>query len=214
MLTRSTLTLAIIGTLLLPPRVFADPIVVTSGTVAARTWDEMGAHFLAPIELGVLTTHSGLANLFYPPGASAPLRNRIQLSDVDLVGAFNGRGSIDFDFRTGQVVQLPAAVPPDTIGNPFYATYTPRFTFTGRVLGYDAAGQVAFDQAFTGVGESRFLFHGVIPPSADREGFFLTDTIFNFQTPGPVPEPATILMMAAGMGLFAGKRRIAGRSRR
>jgi hypothetical protein len=72
--------------------------------------------------------------------------------------------------------QGAAFIPPETIEAPFNAIYTPRFTFTGRVLGYDAGGDVVFSRDFTGVSESRFAFQGVIPPFAEREGFFLTDT--------------------------------------
>lgn len=108
----SALVAALCCQLVAPPPLRAYPITIISGTVAAQTWDEMGAHFTAPIQLGILTTHSGLATQFYAPGATADLSNHIQLGDVELIGAFNGPGAIDFRFTTGRTVQcLPDRCP-------------------------------------------------------------------------------------------------------
>jgi hypothetical protein len=193
--------------LVLPSSLRADPITITSGTVAAQTWDEMGAHFNAPIQFWILTTHAGLATQFYAPGATAELANHIQLSDVELMGAFNGPGAIDFRFTTGRTVQLPPGPVPVNPNYPYYLTYTAPFTFAGEVVGYGAGGAIVFSHSLRGVGDATFLFHGVAPQAADREGYFLTDTRFTFTPAKPVPEPATVLTLGGTLALLAARRR-------
>jgi hypothetical protein len=191
----------------LPSALRADPILITSGYVNAQTWDEMGAALYEPIQLGILTTHSGLDTRFYLPGEKAELSNHIQLSDVELIGAFEGPGAIDLRFTTGRTVQLPPGRVPADVGTPYYLTFTAPFTFAGEVIGYDAAGNVAFARDLRGSGTSEFIFHGVTTEWADREGYFLSDTRFTFTAAQPVPEPATMLTVAGGLASLAGWRR-------
>jgi hypothetical protein len=204
-LPRAALVLTLLLPFLLhPSALHAEPVIITSGGVSAQTWDEMGAHFSSPIQLGVLTTHSGLATLSFAPGSRVELSNHIQLSDVELVGLFNGPGAIDFRFTTGRAVQLPSTFAIDP-GNPYYETYTQPFTFSGEVVGYDAARNVVFTRDLLGRGESDFLFHGV--NASDGKRFFLTDTRFRFAPAAPVPEPATILMLLGGVATATARRR-------
>ncbi len=85
------------------------------------------------------------------------------------------------------------------------------FTFTGTLLGYDnpeRSGTPFFSQALVGAGQASVYFQET--PIIDATGYSVWFLKYDFEDAAPVPEPGTLLLVAAGAAAIAYRRRRTG----
>jgi hypothetical protein len=195
-----SVTLAACAWLLPTHRAAADPVLVTSGWINVQSYDEFGSRLFADnFDLLILSTRSGFTESFYAPGDAIDLSSRVVLDDVELYGAFEGRGRIEFTM-TGGSARLPTGPVHNEPGSQEELLFPTPFSFAGHVWGYDSRGALAYETALRGRGLAEFILLAVEPnpPYWNSAGYVLRETRYRVENAAPVPERGTLLLLAAG----------------
>jgi hypothetical protein len=191
---------------MIPAAVSAEPIPVTSGFFsvtglgASAVFDLQGADFQAAggLEPGVV----GPDLTCFPCVAGAVIS-----LDTSFLGS-SGTGSAEVDGMTFPSIGLaatnflfeaPDIVAPDTTGS--FAVTRP-FTFSGRLFGFaltDPHQTPIFERLLIGQGLVTASF--MENPNPGGPPLFSFRSIrYDFAEAAPVPEPATLLLVASGLG--------------
>jgi hypothetical protein len=202
---------------LIPVQVAADPIAITSGFfssqgphTSALNFALEGQDFRASGSMGGGEVGPDNTCAPYAPG------DVISLSSTFLASLGSGTALVDgtayaatgfaaYDF----LLDAPSIVTPGTAGA---FTVTRPFTFTGRLTGVDPA-----DETFTPIFEKLLAGRGLVTATFVEDVFptplfSLGSVRYDFSEAAPVPEPATFLLVATGVGAALRLRRRAGRA--
>ena len=202
----------VLSLLALPAPSFADPIAITSGYFQVVG---VGASASFDIRAGDLTATGSLEpGVVWPDLTCVPCAaGEVIRLDTEFLGSI-GDGSATVGDTTFPQVSFsafnflfgaPTIVAPDARTG---FSITRPFTFSGRLLGSENVDQqlVYFTRMLTGQGLLEASF--VSTPNPDGPPLFSFESIrYNFTEPEPVPEPATILLCATGLGAAFGYRR-------
>ena len=217
-MTRRVAPACLLALTMIPAAVWADPIPVTSGFFsvtglgASAIFDLQGADFQAAggLEPGVV----GPDLTCFPCVAGAV----ISLDTTFLGSSGTGSAAVDgmmfpsIGLRaTDFLFEAPDIVAPGTAGA---FTVTRPFTFSGRLSGFDPSDPhetPIFARLLIGQGLVTASF--IESPNAGGPPLFSFRSIrYDFAEPAPVPEPATLLLVASGLGAALQRRRRGGRS--
>ena len=207
--------LVLVAAIALPRASFADPVTLTGGFVeAALSFPSARGVFEGP---GFLMTFA-VEGFFTPVAFCRPVCLPGTTVDPGGVFAFTraaGSAQVDgvsypqifFDGMTGTF-----AAPSFQLTGTEDITVAQPFSFTGQVSGYLVNPFVAgftepvFTKSLSGQGVVRatFLFRDV--PETGGE-FSVQNLRYDFTAAEPTPEPGTLLLCAAGLGVLAARRR-------
>lgn len=202
---RALLPATVVIFLLLPLRVHAEPIVVTSGFLTSTGLSGVGHFDLVGAGFRVAgTTDIGLVSpsMCFPcsPGdvvdLSVDLSGRLDLDGQALIDGASAGSLFDggFFFDAGSIT-IPA--------NPEDFSVVRPFTFSGTLQGLDETGQhTIFTRALSGRGTMGVAFRA-IPVFEGVEGVDFVSILFDFESADPVPEPFTLMLVGSGLGGIA-----------
>ena len=202
---------------LLAAQVSADPIPVTAGSFTST------GHFTTTLNF-MLEAPDFRAFGFLEGGAIGPDNTCAPCAPGDVISltstfpsslgfgsavvdgtAFPTTGFVAFDL----ILDAPSIVAPGMAGS---FTVTRPFTFSGRLTGFDPP-----DETFTPIFEQLLVGRGLVTASFIENVFptalfSLGSVRYDFSEAAPVPEPATFLLVAAGVGAALRLRKRAGRA--
>ena len=180
----------------------ADPIVVANGALyydsdfgcCAALLDINGS----PVTFENFVQTSpipGAGGALLPPGSTVAFNVSVTSFDEVFTGT-----QVD---GTLQFLAAPLLLPSASVAGRIQLT-TP-FTMTGNINARTLAGAPVFSGSVGGSGSADVFLR--FTQSVNGSGFFLDDAAFAVSTPAATPEPATLLLIAGGLGAYAGRKR-------
>jgi hypothetical protein len=213
---RSRATLAACVLLLSRSAAYADPIVVTGGSItvapssAAITLSLLGSG----LELNTSVDSDSRVDLrfCFPCTADQPLSFNARLSDIHggNAGTVNGVFYPTLYLEGFWEITAPPVIGALTSG----LTVTAPFTFAGPITGYARdnisghGGPILFSETLIGRGTATANFNAVPVDPGFPALFTFHDAVYRFEsTPSPTPEPATLFMLGVGFASISTRSR-------
>lgn len=210
---KSLRTLILFVLLATPASLNADPLVVTSGQVNSQ-WDSFFSAFFLngnDFQIGG-STHTRVfvgGTLGEPTSLSGtfPVEGRFVFHPS--FGTFNGERLSQPNYWTGSLLfSSPAFVPVAPAGESTIAVWTAPFTMTGTLSSWtDTIGVPGAEPRLT----IELMGQGTATANhmsfSNGQFFDQGGTVYQFEDPAAVPEPASAVLFGFGMALVAHLRR-------